>query len=89
MNIRGRYAGQLQLCRRVWGRIVLMNQRIVEIKIYTLSLLLSEAFLSLMAAFQYAVNRILLKYSEDVDLPENEKQTHTYKILREWPSARE
>ena len=66
-----------------------MNQRIVENKIYTLSLLLSEAFLSVMAAFQYAVNRILLKYGEDVDLSENEKKTHAYTVLREWPSARE
>jgi len=43
------------LCRKVWGRIVLTNQRIVEITIHTLSLILSEAFLSVMAAFQYAV----------------------------------
>ena len=50
------------LCRRVSGRIVLTNQRIVENKIYTLSFLLSEAFLSAMAAFQFAVNRIIMNY---------------------------
>ena len=33
--------------------------------------------------------RILLKYGEDVDLSENEKTTHAYTVLREWPSARE
>ena len=53
-----------------------MKKRIVEIKIYSFSLLLSEAFLSVMAAFWYAVNRILLKYGEDIDLSENEKKTH-------------
>jgi len=30
-----------------------------------------------------------LKYGEDVDLSENEKKTHAYTVLREWPSARE
>ena len=34
-------------------------------------------------------NRTLLKYGEDVDLSENEKKTHAYTVLREWPSARE
>ena len=42
-----------------------------------------------MAAFQFAVNRITMNYGEDVKLAESEKLTHTYTVLRDWPSARE
>ena len=42
-----------------------------------------------MAAFQFAVNRTLMNYGEDVNLSENEKTMHTYTGLREWRSARE
>ena len=42
-----------------------------------------------MAAFQFAVNCIIMNYGEDIDLSENEKKTHAYRVLREWPSARE
>ena len=42
-----------------------------------------------MAAFQFAVHRIIMNYGEDVDLSENEKTTHAYTVLREETSARE
>ena len=68
-----------------------MNQRIVENEIYTLSFELSEAFLSAIAAFQFAVNRILINYGEDINNSENVKKNtrshHT--VLPEWPSARD
>ena len=42
-----------------------------------------------MAAFQFAVNRILLmNYGEDINLAENYKKIYAYTVLREWPSAR-
>ena len=62
-----------------------MNQRIVENKIYTLSFELSEAFLSAMVAFQFAVHQIIINYGEDINLSENEKKIHAYKVLHEWP----
>ena len=41
-----------------------------------------------MAAFQMAVNRITMNYSEDVNLSDYEKLMHAYRVLRKWPSAR-
>ena len=35
-----------------------------------------------MAAFQFAVDRIIMNYGEDVDLSENEKKTHAYAVSK-------
>ena len=66
-----------------------MNQRITENKINTLSIELSEACLTAMVAFQFAVNRILINYGEDINLSENVKKIHAHTVLHEWPSARD
>ena len=42
-----------------------------------------------MPAFLFAVNRINMNYGEEVKLTESEKLLHSYKLLGEWPSARE
>ena len=42
-----------------------------------------------MLAFLFAVNRINMNYGEEVKLTKSEKLLHSYKVLNEWPSARE
>ena len=42
-----------------------------------------------MSAFLFAVNRINMNYGEEVKLTKSEKLMHSYKVLSEWPSARE
>ena len=42
-----------------------------------------------MSAFLFAVNRSNMKYGEEVKLTKSEKLLHSYKVLNEWPSARE
>ena len=42
-----------------------------------------------MSAFLFAVNRLKIKYGEEVKLTKSEKLMHSYKVLNEWPSARE
>ena len=42
-----------------------------------------------MTVLLFAVNRINMSYGEEVNLTKSEKKTHTYNVLREWPSAME
>ena len=42
-----------------------------------------------MSAFLFAVNRINMSYGEEVKLTKSEKLMHAYKVLSDWPSARE
>ena len=42
-----------------------------------------------MSAFLFAVNRINMSYGEEVKFTKSEKLMHAYKVLNDWPSARE
>ena len=42
-----------------------------------------------MPAFLFVVNRTNMNYGEEVKLTESGKLLHSYKVLGEWPSARE
>ena len=63
--------------------------KLVKSKDHTLSCLSIRSFLLSMSAFLYLTNRVNMSYGESVDLTTSEKRAHTFKVLCEWPSARE
>ena len=69
--------------------VVLTNLKIVESKAHALSCLSIRSFLFSMSAFLYLTNRMNMSYGEAVDLSTSEKRLHTFKVLCEWPLARE
>ena len=42
-----------------------------------------------MSAFLRATNRMMMNYGADDNLSKEEKKEHTYRVLRDWPSATE
>ena len=42
-----------------------------------------------MSAFLRATNRMRMNYGADVDLSNEKKKEHTYRVLGDWPSATE
>ena len=63
--------------------VVLMNQRIVGNKIYTLSFLLNQKLShQIMSAFLWATYRMSMNNGTDVNLSQKEKKEHTFRVLR-------
>ena len=42
-----------------------------------------------MSAFLFMTNRMNMSYGDIMDITKAEKRLHTFKVLCEWPSARE
>ena len=71
------------------ANIVLTNLKIVENKVHTLSCMSIRSFLFSMSVFLYTTNRMNMSYGDIMDITKAEKRLHTFKVLCEWPSARE
>ena len=70
-------------------RFVTTNLEIVKSKAHTLSCLSSRSFLFSMSEFLYQTNRMDNSLDELVDITQEQKTEHIFKVLCEWPSARE
>ena len=70
-------------------RFVITNLEIVKSKAHTLSCLSSRSFLFSMSEFLYQTNRMDNSLDELVDITQEQKTEHIFKVLCEWPSARE
>ena len=68
---------------------VIMNLEIVESKVHTLSCLSNSSFLFSMPEFLYQTHRMDNTLGELVDITQEQKTEHIFKVLCEWPSARE
>ena len=68
---------------------VITNLEIVKSKAHTLSCLSSRNFLFSMSEFLYQTNRMDNSLDELVDITQEQKTKHIFKVLCEWPSARE
>ena len=71
------------------ANIVLTNLKIVENKFHALSRMSIRRFLFSMSAFLFTTNRMTMSYGDAMDITKAEKRLHTFKVLCEWPSARE
>ena len=81
---------QMSPCIKGYGEnIVYESKNCYRHNLYTFLLNNQKLFLSVMSAFLFAVNRLNMKYGEEVKLTKSEKLLHSYKVLNEWPSARE
>ena len=81
---------QMSPCTKGYGiGIVYKSKNCCKQNLYTLLLNNQKLSLSVMSALLFAVNRINMNYGEEVKITKSEKLLHSYRVLGEWPSARE
>ena len=69
-------------------RFVITNLEIVKSKAHTLPCLSSRSSLFSMSEFLYQTNRMDNSLDELVDLTQEQKTEHIFKVMCEWPSTR-